>query len=157
VHDLKRSHYENLIEAKLNSLVFKNRGKKSMGHVYVDSIIEGKDGATKLKMFVDTGSTFTLLPQALADDLGIMLLPGRKQTIELADGTRKEYPVAIGDIEILGRKSIGERFLVAEVSEPVLGVLTLAALGLAVDPTSGKVKPSRTWQARGPWEARPIA
>ncbi len=57
-----------------------------MGHVYVDSIIEGKNGATKLKMFVDTGSTFTLLPQALADDLGLMLLPDRKQAIELADG-----------------------------------------------------------------------
>ena len=128
-----------------------------MGHIYVDSIIQGKDGATKIRMFVDTGSTFTLLPQTLADSLGIMLLPGRKQVIELADGTRKEYPVAISDIEILGRKSIGERFLIAEVSEPVLGVLTLEALGLTVDPTTGKVKPSRAWQARGPWEARPIA
>jgi len=128
-----------------------------MGHIYVDSFIEGKDGASKLRMFVDTGSTFTLLPQAIAHNLGIMLLPGRKQIIELADGTQKEYPVAIGNIEILGRKSIGERFLVAEVSEPVLGVLTLEALGLTVDPTMGKVKPSRTWQARGPWEARPIA
>jgi len=128
-----------------------------MGHVYIDSIIQGKDGPTKVKMFVDTGSTFTLLPQVLVNDLGIMLLSGRKQVIELADGTRKECPVAIGDIEILGRKSIGERFLVAEVNEPVLGVLTLEALGLAVDPASGKVKPSRTWQARGPWEARPIA
>ena len=128
-----------------------------MGRIYVDSIIQGKDGARKVTMFVDTGSTFTLLPQALADDLGIMLLPGRKQVIELADGTRKEYPVAIGDIEILDRKSIGERFLIAKVSEPILGVLTLEALGLTVDPTTGEVKPSRAWQARGPWEARPIA
>jgi predicted aspartyl protease len=128
-----------------------------MGHIYVDSTIQGKDGAKKVRMFIDTGSTFTLLPQALADDLDIMLLPGRKQVIELADGSRKEYPVAIGDIEILDRKSIGERFLIAEVSEAVLGVLTLEALGLMVDPTMGKVKPSRVWQARGPWEARPIA
>ena len=95
-----------------------------MGHVYVDSIIEGKDGAKKVTMFVDTGSTFTLLPQATSDRLGIMLLPGRKQVIELADGSHKEYPVAIGDIEVMGRRSIGERFLIAEVSEPVLGILT---------------------------------
>ncbi len=128
-----------------------------MGHIYVDSIIEGKDGSKKLKMFVDTGSTFTLLPQAVADDLGILPLPGRRQVVELADGSRKEYPVAIGDIEILGRETIAERFLIAEVSEPVLGVLTLEALGLAVDPVTGEVKPSRSWQARGPWEARPIA
>jgi len=126
-----------------------------MGHVYADSIIKGKDGAKKLKMFVGTGSTFTLLPQAVVDELGIMLLPGRKQVIELADGRRKEYPVAIADIELMGRRSIGERFLIAEVSEPVLGVLTLEALGLAVDPASGEIKPSRSWQARGPWEARP--
>jgi len=125
--------------------------------MYINSIIQGKDGATKVKMFVDTGSTSSLLLQALVDDLGIMLLLGRRQVIELPDGTRKEYPVAIGDIEILGRKSIGGRFLVAEASEPVLGVLTPEALGLAVDPASGKVKPSRTWQAREPWEARPIA
>jgi len=128
-----------------------------MGHIYVDSFIEGKDGASKLRMFVDTGSTFTLLPQAVAHNLGIMLLPGRKQIVELADGSRKEYPVAIGDIEILGRKASAERFLIADVAEPILGVLTLEALGLTVDPTMGKVKPSRTWQARGPWEARPIA
>jgi len=89
--------------------------------------------------------------------MGIMLLPGRKQIVELADGSRKEYPVAIGDIEILGRNASAERFLIANVAEPILGVLTLEALGLTVDPTMGKVKPSRTWQARGPWEARPIA
>jgi len=128
-----------------------------MGHIYVDSVIEGKDGGKKVTMFVDTGSTFSMLPQALAEKLGVIPLPGRKQMIELADGSFKEYPVAIGDIEVIGRKSVGERFLIAEVSEPVLGVLTLEALGLAVDPATGKVKPSRSWQARGPWEARPIA
>ncbi len=108
-------------------------------------------------MFVDTGSTFSMLPQALAQELGVIRLSGWKQTIELADGNLREYPVAIGDIEVIGRKSVGERFLIAEVSEPVLGGLTLEALGLAVDPATGKVKPSRSWQARGPWEARPIA
>ena len=128
-----------------------------MGHVYVDSIIQGKDGSKKVTMFVGTGSTFSMLPQALAQELGVIQLPGWKQTIELADGNLKEYPVAIGNIEVVGRRSIGERFLIAEVSEPVLGVLTLEALGLAVDPVTGEVKPSRSWQARGPWEARPIA
>ena len=128
-----------------------------MGHIYVDSFIEGKDGASKLRMFVDTGSIFTLLPQAVAHNLGIVPLPGKKQVVELADDSRKKYPVAIGDIEILGRKASAERLLIADVAEPILGVLTLEALGLAVDPATGKVKPSRAWQARGPWEAKPIA
>lgn len=119
-----------------------------MDHIYVDSVIEGKDGGKKVTMFVDTGSTFSMLPQSLAEKLWVIRLPGWKQTIELADGNLREYPVAIGSIEVIGRRSIGERFLIAEVSEPVLGVLNLEALGLAVDPATGKVKPSRSWQAR---------
>lgn len=128
-----------------------------MGHIYVDSIVQSKDGDRTVKMFVDTGSTFSMLPQALVAELAMIQLSGSKQRVELADGSVKEYPVAIGNIEVAGRKSTGERFLIAEVSEPVLGVLTLEALGLTVDPTTGEVKASRSWQARGPWEARPIA
>ena len=128
-----------------------------MGHIYVESTIEGSNGAKKVRLFVDTGSTFTLLPRTLAEELAVIQLPGRKQTIELADGSLKQYPVAIADIEVLGRKSVGERFLIAEVSEPILGVLTLEALGLAVDPVTAEVRPSRGWQARGPWQARPVS
>ncbi len=128
-----------------------------MGHIYTDSVIEGSAGAKKVRLFVDTGSTFTLLSGVLAEELGVMQLPGQRQTIELADGSLKQYPVAIGNIEVMGRKSVGERFLIADVSEPVLGVLTLEALGLAVDPLTGEVKPSRGWQTRGPLGARPVA
>ena len=53
--------------------------------MYINSIIQGKGGATKVKMFVDTGSTSSLLLQALVDDLGIILvtrLKGRPCTME---------------------------------------------------------------------------
>jgi len=125
------------------------------GHIYVDALIEGRKGQKTLRMFVDTGSTFTLIPQALAGEIGVIKVDG-KQKVELADRTRQRYPVGVGNIEILGRKTIGERFLIAEVSAPVAGVLTLEALGLAVDPTTREVRPSRGWQARAPLQARPI-
>lgn len=41
----------------------------------LDSVIEGKDGGKKVTMFVDTGSTFSMLPQALAEKLGVIPLP----------------------------------------------------------------------------------
>lgn len=37
---------------------------------------------------------------------------------------------------------------VFEVEEPLLGVLALEALGLAVDPSTGEVKPTRGFIAR---------
>jgi predicted aspartyl protease len=50
-------------------------------------------------------------------------------------------------IEIMGRgDSIPIRVL--DVDEPLLGVFTLEALGLAVDPLTGEVKPTRTFIAR---------
>lgn len=126
-----------------------------MGHTYVDVFIGNGQGGKEVKAFVDTGSTFTLLPLSLAREARLTMLQGQ-QKVEMADGSLKEYPVAAGRIGLLGRETWAT-ILVGEFSEPVLGVLTLEALGLAVDPASGEIYPSRGWQARGPFQVRPRA
>ncbi|MBI2919188.1 MAG: aspartyl protease family protein [Chloroflexi bacterium] len=125
-----------------------------MGHIYVDAGIGGRNKGLSVRMFVDTGSTFSLISESLARDIGAIFVD-EKQQVELFDGRLQEYPVAIASIELLGRKAVGQAFLVGNNGEAVLGVLALEALGVAVDPTTGEVRPSRGWQARGPFQARP--
>lgn len=38
--------------------------------------------------------------------------------------------------------------VIAECSDPLLGVEALEVLGLAADPTAGKLVPTRTWTAQ---------
>lgn len=126
-----------------------------MGHIYVEAAITGTKVRERVEMFVDTGSTFSSLPQEAAERLGVTI-QARQQPVEVAGGRILSYPVGVADIEIQGRVKIGESFLVGIFPEPVLGVLTLEALGLTVDPTTGEVKPSRTWQARASPHLRPV-
>lgn len=123
-----------------------------MGHIYMNVLVANGRTSQEVRAFVDT---FMLLPLDLAREVGLTMLQG-KQRVELADGSLKEYEVAAGRIGISGRET-WTTVLVGEFAEPILGVLTLEALGLAVDPVSGEISPSRSWQARGPFQARPVA
>jgi clan AA aspartic protease len=95
---------------------------------------------------VDTGATCSLIPPALADRLGVARLP-RKQSIRLADGRQIEAELGLVMVEIDAR-SAGTTVVIADCDEPLLGVEALEALGLAVDPTSGTLKPTRAYTVR---------
>jgi len=96
----------------------------------------------ELTILVDTGATYSLIPPSLADRLGVSRLP-RKQTIILADGRRIEAEVGTVMVRI-GDRSAATTVVIAECDEPLLGVEALEALGLAVDPTTGSLRPTRT-------------
>jgi len=100
------------------------------------------------KVFVDTGSTFSIIPAKLGEELGVQRAPWREK-VSLADGSVKELEVAFMYLEVLGRGTVA-KVLLSEVDEPALGVETLETLGLKVDPVAGKVEPSRSWKARAP-------
>lgn len=74
--------------------------------------------AEEMTIMVDTGATYSLISPTLADRLGVVRFPER-------------YPVTLADC-----------------ADPLLGVEALGVLGLAVDPTAGKLVPTRTWTAR---------
>ena len=119
-----------------------------MGHVYAESLLRGLKKEEKVKLFVDTGSTFSIVPYELAERLGAHKTPW-KEKVSLADGSVKEFEVASIYLEILGRGTVA-KVLLSEVEEPALGIETLETLGLRVDPVTGKIKPSRSWKARAP-------
>jgi len=107
-----------------------------------------------VRMLVDTGATYTLLPEDLADRLGVVRSP-RPIRVALADGRSCELPVGTVLIRLQGREAGARSLIGPSHAEPLLGVETLEALGLRVDPASGALEPTRSHAvlavgARGP-------
>jgi predicted aspartyl protease len=124
-----------------------NKNNKTMGHIYVTAKLGDslKKKIKDVKMLVNNGATYPCILKWLAEALGLRL--EFKTMVTLADGRMVEELYATSYIEIMGR---GDLILirVLDVDEPLLGVFTLEALGLAVDPLTGEVKPTRTFIAR---------
>jgi predicted aspartyl protease len=97
-------------------------------------------------MFVDTGATFSVLPPALADDIGIIRV-SRTYRMTLADGSGVEMEVGTAFFRVLDREAPAT-VLIGSVDEPILGVETLEALGLTVDPTTGTLHKKRSYAVR---------
>jgi clan AA aspartic protease len=124
-----------------------NNNNKLMGHIYVMVKLGDplKQKVRDVKILVDTGAIYPCIPKWLAEALGLKL--EFKTMITLADGRMVEAWYATAYVEIMGRGDLIP-IRVFDVDEPLLGVLTLEALGLAVDPGTGEVKPTRTFIAR---------
>src|SRR2546422_223260 len=118
-----------------------------MGHVY-QRVKLAAVNEEELTILVDTGATYSLIPPALADRLGVVRLP-RKEVVVLADDRRIEAEAGLITVAIGDRKA-PTTALVADCSEPLLGVETLEVLGLAVDPRTGTLKPTRSYTFRIP-------
>src|SRR5205809_7702549 len=116
-----------------------------MGHVY-QRVKLGAVNEEDLTILVDTGATLSLIPPALADRLGITRLP-RKKVIVLADGRRIEAEVGLVMVEI-GDRRAASTVVIADCNEPLLGVEALEVLGLAVDPSTGSLTPTRSYTVR---------
>ena len=117
-----------------------------MGHVYVAVEIKGTKLGTRTSMFVDTGSTRSIIPYSLAEEVEAFKTPFRTR-VEYGDGNFKELVGADVIMNIMGRETPAV-VLLDQIEEPILGVDTLEALGLAVDPASGKLKPTRSFITR---------
>ena len=117
-----------------------------MGHVYVQASLRGPKKAKSVKMLVDTGATYLMIPPRLADELGAIKLPGRIPP-SYAKGGREELEATAVMIELEGRVG-GAIALIGASDEPLLGVEALEALGLKVDPSTGRVEATRAYAAR---------
>jgi clan AA aspartic protease len=93
----------------------------------------------ELEALVDTGATTLAIPQDVADALG--LVERRKRRVRLADGTIAEFPVVLNlVVEILGRDTVCEAFVLPAGTTALLGQIPLEALDLVVDPSSHEVR-----------------
>jgi predicted aspartyl protease len=116
-----------------------------MGHIHQDVKVTA-ESTRDLSMFVDTGATFSVLPEALADELGVHRL-SRTYRIGLADGSPIEMDVGTVILTVLNRTA-PSTVLIGNVPEPILGVEALEALGLTVDPAGGKLIAKRGYAVR---------
>jgi clan AA aspartic protease len=116
-----------------------------MGHVHQRVTVSAEKTAT-VSMLVDTGATFSAIPEALARTVGIKRLR-RWVPITLADGRQVRLAAGTAIVRI-GRREAPATILVGGVVEPILGVETLEALGLTVDSRRRRLAPSRNYAVR---------
>lgn len=116
-----------------------------MGHIHQKVRLRAGKAAT-VRMLVDTGATFSVIPLSLARALGIRK-PRRSVRVRLADGRRVRLGADVAVFQIDGREAPAT-ILVGNVDEPILGVEALEALGLVVEPRRKRLSPSRPYAVR---------
>jgi len=104
-----------------------------MGITYVEGTVSGQKGDARLRFLVDSGASYTLLPQETWQAIG--LTAQRSMSFSLADGTLVERKISECLIELPQGKChtpvvLGD----AGDDQPLLGVVTLEELGLVFDP-----------------------
>lgn len=118
---------------------------RRVGHIHQQVKLIADRPAT-VRMFVDTGATFSVIPSALARAIGVKRLR-RLVTMSLADGRRMKFAAGTAIFRI-GDREAPATILIGDVPEPILGVETLEALGLTVDLRRGRLTPSRDYTLR---------
>lgn len=92
-----------------------------------------------VRVLVDTGASYTMLPRRLIESLGIR--PRRKETLRLADGTRIDRDLAIAWVSYR-KVAFPTQVIVGEPGDAsLMGVVTLEELGLRVDPRTQRLQP----------------
>lgn len=110
-----------------------------MGATYADLSLSGSSASDTLRCLVDTGATFTKIPMALGQRLGLEIV--RQVEVELADDRVTVRPLALANAEMEGVRSPILVTLAEEAGVPLIGVTTLETLGFKVDPVAERLEP----------------
>jgi predicted aspartyl protease len=92
----------------------------------------------EVDMLVDTGSTYTVLPENLLRSLAVT--PLRTAKLRLADGRLIERPLGEVGVELEGLRATATPVVFGEGEVALLGSVTLEQLGLAPDPVAKRLK-----------------
>jgi clan AA aspartic protease len=87
---------------------------------------------------VDTGATDCVAPADELEKLGVSQTG--KTAYELADGTVREFPFGLVQIEFMGETTAGRVVFGEPGVEPLLGVTALESVGIVVDPANKTLK-----------------
>jgi len=111
-------------------------------HVYAKATLTGTKAHQEVdKLLVDTGATFTVLPNDLLERIGAMKVP-TKTKLELGDGRSVDADVYALVIAIEDREGATLAVTFAG-AKSVLAVRSLEDLGLKVDPVKGSLEGTR--------------
>ncbi len=116
-----------------------------MGHLHKRVKLIG-DKTVTVRMLVDTGATYSIIPETIARAVGVLRAP-RPVTMRLADGRRKKFDSGLATFSVAGREAPAT-ILIGDVAEPILGVEALEVLGLTVDPRKRRLRRSRGFALR---------
>lgn len=94
-----------------------------------------------VEFLVDSGAVYSLAPTPALKKLG--LRPYRAVDFSLADGTKISRRVGDAYFELDGRSGPSPVIFGEEDDQPLLGVTTLEALGLMLDPFTRRLIPMR--------------
>lgn len=110
-----------------------------LGHVWVKAKIgdENRIRLIETNALVDTGATLTVIPRRMTIDLN--LKPTGKSTVETGAG-RLEFERMRIWIELEGKSEIMPALISDLIDKVLIGVTALEALGLQIDPLTGKLK-----------------
>ena len=117
-----------------------------MGHVYKEVKLSWVE-ERKLKVLVDTGATFVVLPPELAEEIGMPRSGKKWFKVRLANGEEVQAETGSVIITIDGREAPATA-IILEGAEPLLGVEALEGLGLKVNPSTGELEPTRSYTIR---------
>ncbi|MGB9622896.1 MAG: retroviral-like aspartic protease family protein [Candidatus Bathyarchaeia archaeon] len=111
-----------------------------MGHIEIDVGIGSPEEKRliKAKALVDTGATFTVIPENVAKELNLILV-GEKVKVSTATGY-DELDLTHALLEINGKRRIMPVLLSRHIDRVLLGVITLEAMQLRVNPLTGKLE-----------------
>lgn len=93
----------------------------------------------EVELLVDTGALLSMVPRKILEGIGIK--PTRRRRFRLADGRTIEREVGAAIFEVEGYEGAAPAVFGEEGDAAVLGVVSLEAMGLEVDPVTGKLKP----------------
>ena len=112
-----------------------------MGITYIDGEVEGSAGKETVRFLIDSGATYSLLPQNVWNKIGLKA----KRTLEftLADGTTIKRGVSECYIILPQGEGHTPVILGEESDEALMGVVTLEILGLVFNPFNRTLQPMR--------------
>ncbi len=110
----------------------------------------------QLEALVDTGAAFTIAPSSLLERLGIT--HWERQDFLIANGQRVSYDLGQATVRVDGRDAVNIVVFGSEDLGGVLGVVTLNALRLSVDPLNRRLIPTPTLPLlmASPYEMIPV-
>jgi clan AA aspartic protease len=115
-----------------------------MSLIWIDAVIRnpftGK--AITAKALVDTGTTLTVVPRRVAEELQLPVI-GRR-SVATAKGVA-ELDECLGVVEVMGRKAYTHILVSDDVDTVLIGVVTLEILGLEVDLVMGELKEAKIY------------
>lgn len=112
-----------------------------MGITYIEGEVKGPSGREKVRFLVDSGATYTVLPEEVWRRIG--LTPLREHDFTLADGTVIRRKVSECYISLPQGEAHTPVVLGEVDDQALLGMVTLEILGLVLNPFKRTLQPMR--------------